>query len=182
MTIKYPIPAITDLSKLISALVGTEIQVKPSSPWDMAISNYNIAIYYTDTNSVAAICLTDSVAAACLGGMLIQSDNTIINEAIQSNNLTTDMLDGLKEVMNNITSLLHNDDSPHLIYKDLKTAPPTPTDEIKNILENPVSRLDIELTIPGYPDSRLSILTTTYDERSELDSDSEWIEILIEKI
>lgn len=182
-TMKYPIPSTEDISKLLSSLLSNEIQAKECEPWQFeGVPCYNIATYKTDTGDLAALCVTDIVAGASMAGMLTQATADVVNEAIKANQLTEELLENIKEVMNIFTSVLNTNTTPHLLYNDFHTVPPALNDNLKKILDNPVDRFDVKLTIPGYPDAQLTIITAPHNESSQASADWEWVDFLVTKL
>lgn len=178
---KYHVPSVANISELLTSLLGAEIQAKECEQWQFANSSYNLAIYKTDTDDIAVFCITDFAACAIIAGLISQLKSEAINEVIKSNKLTQELIDNAKEVMNITASLFNSNNSPHIVFREFQTSVSQVNDGIKKIIEHPDVRLDALLTVAGYSDCHLTIISAPYVE-SKSNVDWEWVDVLIDKL
>lgn len=180
---QFPLPSAANIAKVLSTLLGCEIQAKECEPWHPTEDKpYTVAVYRTDLGAIGIFCLCEIAAACCLGGTLTQLDQNLINEAITNSKPSDEMVENFKEVMNTITTILNNNTSPHVINKELLMVPPPVADDIKKLLEKPFQRRDLLVTVPSYPECHLSIITLEYKQEDPTEADNEWINLLTDKL
>jgi hypothetical protein len=157
----YTVPSTSDTEETLSMLFGDDTLIKSGKALDIKAGNGNfIAIYVNDTGSPVAASMCDVAFAAFAGSSLSMIPAGGARDAVKSRDLSEDMLNNLNEVMNIISSLFMDKNTPHLrldtIYGDAGELP----ENALAIANTPAGRVDYEVDIPRYGKGMLSLLVT----------------------
>lgn len=157
----YTVPSASDTEETLSMLFGDDTFVKQGKALEVNGGNGNyIAVYIDDEGSPVAISMCDISFAAFAGSSLSMIPAGGARDAVKSKDLSEDMLNNLNEVMNIISSLFMNKDTPHL---RLETIYPNAGELPENALamaSAPVGQANYEVEIPRYGRGLLSLLVT----------------------
>lgn len=157
----YTVPSKSDTEETLSMLFGDDTLIKMGKALDVKAGNGNlIAIYVNDDGSPVAASVCDISFAAFAGSSLSMIPAGGARDAVKSKELSEDMLSNLNEVMNIVSSLFMDKDTPHLrldtIYKDAGELP----ENALAVVNTPAGQVSYEVDIPRYGKGLLSLLAT----------------------
>jgi hypothetical protein len=116
-------------------------------------------VFIDDAGAPVALCGADLSLAAGLAAALSMLPPTAVKEAVSSRELSSTMLDNLREVLNICTRLVLDAASPHLKLDQLYPVAALP-DAAAAILAKPLGRREFSLQVPRYGGGVLSLLST----------------------
>lgn len=157
----YTLPSTSDIEETLGMLFGDDTFIKPAKPLPVKTGNGNfVSIYVNDGGDPVAASVFDMAFAAFAGSSLSMIPAGGAKDAVKTGELSDDMLDNLNEVMNIISRLLMDGDTPHLrlqtVYADAGKVP----DNALAMVNAPAGRTDCEVSIPRYGKGYLSLLVT----------------------
>jgi len=149
---KFLTPEFAQIRRMLSALLGSEVDVELSSP----NGNDRFAAVYTDAGgNPAAVAICDSAFAAYVGSALSILPKDVAETAAAGDTLTDVMKENLHEVMNVCTRLLIDDNTPHLVLSEICSAYET---DATLTLREAGQRTDFRVEIPRYGAGNLAFL------------------------
>lgn len=154
------LPSPDALDQLFSDLldVKTEVLMGKDIPLAPGEDPVIVASFQDDGEVIKGLCLCDIQAANRMGSALTMIPVELANKSITNHEVSDDILNNLKEVMNCITGFLNTPNSPALKLKDVVTLTGDLPDEVAALANDPNSRLDLEVNIQNYGQGYLSIL------------------------
>jgi hypothetical protein len=154
-----PLPNPNDFVKLVGMLVGQQPRVGKGTPLT-AIKGNSIATYVNASKSIVYAAIVDTPFVVSAGAALAMIPPGVANDCIKSGKPTDGMAENAYEVLN-VSASLFNDipgTSLHVKLDKLQPAVSAPA-ELTSKLARPLARVDMLVTIPGYPDSKVSLLS-----------------------
>jgi hypothetical protein len=157
----YTVPSTSDTEETLSMLFGDDTLIKTGKALDVKAGNGNlIAVYVNDEGSPVAASVCDIAFAAFAGSSLSMIPAGGARDSVKSKELSEDMLNNLSEVMNIVSSLFMDKDTPHLrletIYKDAGELP----ENALAVVNAPAGQVSYEVDIPRYGKGLLSLSAT----------------------
>lgn len=156
----FVIPSDEGVQQMITMVVGDEASVDQTadSMWD---GFGHIAQFVDDDDEVVGLCLADMPLSAALGAGLSMIPPAAAHEMVEEQELTPIARDNLYEVMNMLSSLFMNDQTPHLKLSTVEPRDEGEDDPGKNLLtENEFSRVDFLIEAGKYGRGRLTFYAT----------------------
>lgn len=153
------LPPSDAIAKLLNPLFDKRIQVaKATSP--LAVTAYRGVCDYVDPEGNTLFVLAcDLALLGSVGAALAMIPPAIVAEAVKSGKPSDALRENAYEVFNIAASLFNDVEGTevHVKLRELKVAPPVPP-ALTAKLAKPASRLDLDVTVPGYPLGKLSLL------------------------
>lgn len=161
MATNYHLPKVADMKDMLVMLFGDDAVVKPGKPLEVkAGAGSMVATYIADDGTPVAVSVCDVPFAAFAGSSLSLIPAGSAKDAAKTGTLSEVMWGNLREVMNILSRLLMDPDTPHLkldlLYKDPKELP----QNVLAMIKGAKGRADFEIVIPRYGNGRLSFLAT----------------------
>jgi hypothetical protein len=153
-----PLPSRHAVRSLIEGLVGRDVDLKDTDPISGSATNL-VAAYVTDKVTVAAVAVLDLAGAARLGGALGMLPKAGVDEAIEAKTLPGLMRDNAYEVLNVLAAVFNVENAPHVRLYDLYGPDGSVPSDVLSLSQVFGSRMDLLLTIAGYGEARLSLVT-----------------------
>jgi hypothetical protein len=153
-----PLPTRHAVRSLVEGLVGRDVDLKDCDPISNATTNL-VAAYVTDKMTVSAVAVLDLAGAARLGGALGMLPKGGVDDAIAEKSLPGLMRDNAYEVLNVLSAVFNVDEAPHVRLYELYGPEGAVPGDVLALSQVIGSRMDMVLTIAGYGDVRLSIIT-----------------------
>lgn len=141
-------------------LVGKKIKAARGSPL-VAANVRGVATYADAAGTLAFVALTDVAFVASVGAALAMIPLPIVAEAIRTGKPPESLVENAYEVLNVAASLFNEVEGAtlHVKVQKLTIGPLNP--ELAKRLLKPAARLDLDIGIPGYPDSKLSLVAVS---------------------
>ncbi len=154
-----PLPNLNDFAKLVGMLVGNQPRVAKGTPLTAAKGN-SVATYIDATKNIVYAALVDTPFVVSSGAALALIPPGVATDCIKSGKPTDAMAENAYEVLNVSASLFNEipGTSLHVKLDKLQPAAGAPA-ELTAKLARPLARVDIAITIPGYPESKVSLLS-----------------------
>ena len=143
---------------LLSQIIGRTVNTKKIPPYPLTAKSPGVvAAYEGDNGSLVSVCVCDLPLASYAGAALVLAPVGLAKDAIRSGACDAVLLENLAEILN-ICRQWFQQPGEHIASPKLF---PVPGALPANIAERLVSksRLDLAVSIPGYGDGQLSILT-----------------------
>jgi len=154
-----PLPQPEAIAKLLGSLFDKRIHVaRSSSP--LAVPAYRGLCDYIDSaQSVLFVAVCDMPLLAGIGAALAMIPAGVVAEAVKSGKPSDALRENAYEVFNIAASIFNEVEGTeiHVKLRALSLAPPVPPPLLVKMAK-PASRLDLDVTVPGYPIGRLSLL------------------------
>jgi hypothetical protein len=143
-----PLPDAAQVKALLGCLFDG-LTVKPAAKLDVSAASAGfVAVYIGDDGAARALCACDLSFAANGGAVLSMLAPAAANDAIEAKQLTLQMSDNLREVMNICTRLLLKDGSPHLRLQEVLPATQLPAPLAAITVSR--TRVDFEIELGKY--------------------------------
>lgn len=158
MTVTLPSPqAVRDV---LSDLFGRKVTVEPGTSQELTPDRRShAAVYRRDDGRVAAVCIWDLAASAAAAGALGGLSEVAVARALESGELSGDMLEFLHEVANIVARLLNAPPAEHSVLAALHPVPgPVPRD-VADVVRAPGARADQQVQMEGLPSGLITWLT-----------------------
>ena len=161
MATSYCLPKVADVKEMLNMMFGGDAAVKSGRALDIkAGTGALVAIYVADDGAPVAASACDISFAAYAGSSLSLIPAGSAKDAAKTGALSDVMMGNLNEIMNILSRLLMDTNTPHLkldsLYRDPKQLP----DNTSAMIARPKGRVDYEVTVPRYGSGRLSFLVT----------------------
>jgi hypothetical protein len=153
-----PLPTRHAIRNLVESLVGRDVDLTDTNPISASATNL-VAVYVTDTNAVAAVAVLDLAGAARLGGALGLLPRAGVDDAIEEKTLSGTQRDNAYEVMNVMAAVFNVENAQHVRLYELYGPDGNVPNDVLALSQVIGTRMDVLLTISGYGDVRLSIIT-----------------------
>lgn len=156
--VQSPLPSRHAVRSLIEGLVGRDVTLVDGDPMSGKATNV-LAVYVTDQLAVSAVVVVNVEAAARLGGALGMLPKPGVDDAVAAGQLTELMRDNCYEVLNVLAAVFNVEGAPHVrlyqMYGPDGTVPP----DVLALSNTVGSRMDINLTIAGYGEGQMAVVT-----------------------
>lgn len=159
MAARSPLPQPDAIAKLLGSLFDKRIHVvRATAP--LAVPAYRGLCDYIDTaQTVLFVAVCDMPLLAGVGAALAMIPAGVVAEAVKSGKPSESLRENAYEVFNIAASIFNEVEGTevHVKLRALSLAPPVPPLLLVRMAK-PVSRLDLDVTVPGYPVGKLSLL------------------------
>ena len=133
--------------------------VRSSKPLRLkSVDPRTVAEYVTDDGCVQALCVCDIDLACYSGAALSMIPPGVALQGIRRHELEENLADNFREIMNVLASLLNTTGSPHLVFRSLALPKQEVSDDVKTLLLNPPTRIDLEIAIEGYGSGKATLV------------------------
>lgn len=153
-----PLPSRHAIRTLVEGLVGRDVELKDTEPIPSSSTNL-VAAYVTDKLTVSAVAVLDLAGAARLGGALGMLPRGGVDDAIAEKDLSGLLRDNAYEVLNVLSAVFNVENAPHVRLYALYGPDGDVPGDVLALSQVLGSRMDILLTVAGYGEARLSIIT-----------------------
>jgi hypothetical protein len=156
-----PLPTRHAVRTIIEDLLGRDVDlVDLDSPIQTDATCF-YGVYVTDQDAVAAVAVLDFSGAVRIGGALGMMPRSIVDEAIETVMIPELLRDNTYEVLNVMAAAFNVENAPHVRLYENMYGPGgrVPTTDIVGLSQVLGSRMDIRLTVAGYGEVRLAIVT-----------------------
>jgi hypothetical protein len=154
-----PLPGAEAVQKLFAGLLGRRVAVRASQPLRLKSRDpKTVAEYVTDQGCVKALCVCDMDLACYSGAALSMIPSGVALQGIRRHELEENLSDNFREIMNVLASLLNVAGSPHLLFHSLSLPRQEVSEEVKALLSEPPTRIDLEIEIEGYGSGRATLV------------------------
>ncbi len=158
MATAYPLPDVPKIKQVLGMLFDG-LEVKPGGTFDWAPAGGAwIGVFIADDGAPVALCAMDANLAATFGAALSMLPPGAAKDAAKSKDLTSVMIDNLREIMNISTRLLMNDTSLHLKLEQLYPIKSLPAPAAA-FLAATKQRLQFQMQLPKYGGGVLSLVS-----------------------
>lgn len=152
-----PLPNADAVARNLRDLLGKPVTVKPGPALAAATVAF-AAIYVDDTGATQAVGAVDLPFSAHSGAALAMIPAAVAAENVQRKKLEDSLRENLEEVVNILAGVLNVATGKHLKLAGV-VVPSAVAPEAKAIMSKPASRVDFDVTIPGYGAGKLSFLS-----------------------
>ena len=157
----FPTPSEIEVRQMLSMLFGNDLEINPVDALETDAGSSTVAaIFIDDEGSPVTTCVCDMNFAAFAGSALTRIPIGGAEDAVESGELTENMLGNLHEVMNICSRLFMDSNSPHLKLDKLYASISETPENARTLIESISGRLDLKVQIPGYGAGCLSFLAT----------------------
>jgi hypothetical protein len=155
------LPTPASIGDLVTMLVGKSARAGRGTPLAASAAR-GVATYIDKDAKVIFVTLTDIAFLASVGAALAMIPPGVAGEAVKSGKPSAVLVENAVEVLNILASLFNDADGKgtHVKLQRLLLMPPLPP-ELARLVAKPTQRLDLEVTLPGYPNGKLSLLAVT---------------------
>lgn len=156
-----PVPIQEAVTDFVCALVGRGCAAAKVTPTPIEPDGAHVVAAYRDTNGqILALSVADLDLAAGTGASLGMIPAAAAHESVAKGELEETLFENYQEVANIMVSLLNSPSSPHLALQGVwSTADPELPPAVWDIIAAPGKRREFAVTIEGYGDGRLGIIT-----------------------
>jgi hypothetical protein len=155
---RSPLPSRHAVRSLLEGLVGRAVDLGDAEPIPARPSNL-IATYVDDRLALSAVAVVDLPGAARLGGALGLLPRNGVDAAGTDEELTDTLRDNAYEVLNVLSAVFNVDRAPHVRLYELHGPNASVPPDVVALSRRAGSRMDLRLSVAGYGDGRLSIVT-----------------------
>jgi hypothetical protein len=147
----YPAPDESAIETLLTDLAAVPTRVVRSPAPDPESDATGVfAEFVTDDNQLAVLAYADSRVANCVGGALVDLTAQQIAEANDKLTVHDASLEGVREVLNIMSSCLNSEFTKHLRLGDVHNLPGQLTDDVKHLWRQPRGRRAYEVTVEDF--------------------------------
>ena len=151
------LPSIKDVRDMLTDLLGKDVTTAPSAPVEPD-KPIGIGVFVDDSTRTAAVAVADLKLAAYLGAAIGLVPPGGAEAAIEDGVLPATISDNFAEVLNILSALFNTPGAPHLrLYATYGPGEVPPTD-VSALVRGHGGRLDLDVTIAGYGQGRLSFV------------------------
>lgn len=151
-----PLPVANAVTTLVGMLVGSRPKVTKGPACQKA---HSVATYVDASKTIVYAALADAGFLASSGAALALIPAGVVAECMKTGKPTEAMLENAYEVLNVGASLFNEIDETTLHVKLEQLTPfAQVAPGLAAKLAKPAARLDLLVTIPGYPEGKLSLI------------------------
>ena len=152
------LPTPEAFADLAGMLVGKKIKAtKVTAPLAAAMVR-GVASYVDAAGDVKFVAITDVALIGVIGAALAMIPLPIVTEAIRTGKPSEALVENAYEVLNVAASLFNEVEGTTLHVKVAKLVVGPLDPELTKRLLKPAARLDMLISIPGYPDAKLAFV------------------------
>jgi hypothetical protein len=151
---KIHMPQIAEFGTQLTTMVGKVTTATESADHNVFDESCHTSRYWTRDDQLVALCQVDLEVAAAMGASLAMIPAGAAEEAAKEGDLGDNLMDAYCEVAKIMAALLCADGSLHVRWTTMAKTLDALTDADKAILENSVSRIDVE----GYGGGKMTLV------------------------
>jgi hypothetical protein len=154
-----PLPVANAVGTLIGSLIGARPKVAKAATPVVPGRTHSVATYIDVEKKIVYAAVADVAFVASAGAALAMIPAGVVAEAVKTGRPSDAMYENTYEVLNIGASLFNEIEDTPLHVKIEKLAPMAQVPAaVAARLAKPTARLDLSVTLPGYPEGRLSLL------------------------
>jgi hypothetical protein len=144
---------------LLSELLGRSVTSKNIPPYPASsVARRMVAVFEADDQSVVSVCVCDLAFAAYLGAALAMIPAGAAKESLAAGKCEAALIENFAEILN-IGRQWFQKQGHHILPPQLYLAGQPIPPNVAAILSGAKSRVDAEVTIPGYGSGQLCIVS-----------------------
>jgi hypothetical protein len=147
------------VANLMSNLFGKKVAARRTAPLAAEdVKKSVVATYVRDDGAAGALAIADIPLVAYAGAALALIPPGYAREVAGSGQLPENIFENFHEILNIGSRWFNSPRTPHVTLKDVMYKPQAFAQDVGAILRNPGPRLDVEVSIPGYGDGKLTLI------------------------
>jgi hypothetical protein len=159
MATAYPLPDGAKIMQILGMLFDG-LEVKPGGTFDQTPAGGAwFGVFIADSGAPVALCGADVNLAASFGAALSMLPVALVKEAAKSRELSTVMIENVREIMNICSRLVLDSTSLHLKLDQVYPAKSLPA-AAAAILGAPQGRREFQVQLPKYGGGVLTLVST----------------------
>ncbi len=159
MSTKVTLPELEKIAELLSDIIAKDVQVSQATTAPAGEGKVT-AVYRDDQGQPLSCCICELPLAAFLGAALVRMPAAAAKDAIAAGTLPENLRDNLFEVLNIAAQLFRPRAARHRVsLSALHLAAEPLGGELSSALASPASRVDVEVSIPGYEAGKMTLAT-----------------------
>jgi len=159
MATAYPLPDGAKIMQILGMLFDG-LEVKPGGTFDQTPAGGAwFGVFICDSGAPVALCGADVNLAASFGAALSMLPVALVKEAAKSRELSSVMIENLREIMNICSRLVLDSTSPHLKLDQVYPGKSLPA-AAAAILGAPQGRREFQVQLPKYGGGVLTLVST----------------------
>lgn len=151
------LPPAVAVARMLGDLVGREVTATRMVPTRSQPGTKAIATYLGDCKTIRAVAFCDVPAGASLGAALVVVPPAVVDDSVDARRIDETLVANLYEVFNVLSAVFPQHGGERVSLRDLK-ADGLIADDVKAFLQQPTTRLDLEISVSGYRSGRFAIL------------------------
>ncbi len=154
-----PLPVANAVGTLIGSLIGARPKVAKIPTPIVPGKTHTVATYVDAEKKIVYAAVADVAFVASAGSALAMIPAGVVAEAVKSGKPSDAMYENTYEVLNIGASLFNEieDTALHVKIEQLTPVAQAPAQLVAR-LTKPAARIDLSVTLPGYPEGKLSLL------------------------
>ena len=158
MASAFPLPDAPKIVQMLGMLFDG-LDVKPGGTFDHTPGGGAwFGVFVADSGAPVALCGADANLAATFGAAFSMLPVAAAKDAAKARDLTTVMIENMREIMNISTRLVMDNTSPHLKLDQLYPSKSLPAPAAA-LLAAPAGRREFQVQLPKYGGGVLTFLT-----------------------
>lgn len=159
MSTAYPLPDGARVSELLGILFDG-LDVKPGGKFDQTPAGGAwFGVFIADSGAPVALCGADANLAASFGAGLSMLPVAAAKDAAKTHELTSVMVENVREIMNICTRLVMDAASPHLRLEQVYSCKSLPA-PANALLSAPQGRREFQIQVPKYGGGVLTVVSS----------------------
>lgn len=159
MALTYPLPSSISVRNLFASLLDKDLGISKGSPVELKPDPpVMVAIYTADDSTISSVFISDIDFAARIAAAMTLVPKNLVDESIQNKSLVDVLDENFREIMNVATTLFYMASTPHVSLSKVQKSTENIPRDVMLLNRRPAARLDLNITIPGYGEGRVSIL------------------------
>jgi len=156
---KLKLPTADAVGKLLTSLFDKRVAVTKSASLLPAASYRGVCDYIDADKKVLFVCVCDLPLMGSVGAALAMIPPAVVAESVRAGKPSDALRENAYEVFNIAASMFNEVDETevHVKLRDLHVGPPLAPALLASFAK-PVTRLDFDVTVPGYLVGKLALL------------------------
>jgi hypothetical protein len=145
--------------QVLADLLGRDVQLQAESHHVVREDEVAaVAVYVSETGSLAALCACDVALGASLGCSLALLPPGRVNDSVRYMSIDTDVSENLYEVFNVMSTLFNAEGRPHIILDGMIIPPDKLPSAVARMLGSPVGHLPVTIGVQGYGEGAMTVV------------------------
>lgn len=150
------------VANLMTNLFGKKVTAKKTAPLaPEEVKRSVVAVYVRDDGSAGALAIADLPLVAFAGAALALIPPGFAREVAATGKLPDNIHENFAEILNVGSRWFNSPRTPHVTLRDLMYKPQAFAADVGAILASPGPRLDVEVSVPGYGEGKLTLLAAS---------------------
>ncbi|MBK6697854.1 MAG: hypothetical protein IPG50_37555 [Myxococcales bacterium] len=152
------VPNLASVLKLLGGLLGKPVTAKPATAPLAVAPARAIATYQDAEGHLLAVCVCDVACAAYVGAALSLLAPAVAAEAHKKGKIPESIMENFHEVVNVAASLFNVTGGGHVRLEKILVTPCDVPAPVASLVAKPKTRLDLDVTVPGYGTGKMSFV------------------------